>query len=163
MMNESYYYTLQRGLRRISDSLPDFLTLQRKWLSDRTLTESVSWLRCRFRRSAIMKIDTEVLNELAARIESLKSAPALQTPELIYRQNEINSILNGMITFADHWLLLPMRLKTRCSGMSKLFMEENRVSALSIKCPENPKTSYAVQQSKPAVKLNIPYMGLRPF
>lgn len=24
MMNESYYYTLQRGLRRISDSLPDF-------------------------------------------------------------------------------------------------------------------------------------------
>ncbi|MEY8379752.1 hypothetical protein [Ileibacterium valens] len=46
-----------------------------------------------------MKIDTEVLNELAARIESLKSAPALQTPELIYRQNEINSILNGMITF----------------------------------------------------------------
>ena len=46
-----------------------------------------------------MKIDTEVLNELAARIESLKSAPALQTPELIYRQYEFHSRLYGMITF----------------------------------------------------------------
>lgn len=46
-----------------------------------------------------MRIDTELLNELASRIDQLKSDPILDTPELVSRHQEIQAALSSISMF----------------------------------------------------------------